>query len=43
MTINMQPTTGLKESIEQRRAARSFHSDAIPKALLEEILRLSIQ
>ncbi|HEY9706732.1 MAG TPA: nitroreductase family protein, partial [Oculatellaceae cyanobacterium] len=43
MTINMHPTTGLKESIEQRRAARSFHSDSIPKALLEEILRLSIQ
>ena len=43
MTINMHPTTGLKESIEQRRAARAFHTDAIPKALLEEVLRLSVR
>lgn len=43
MTIEMHPTTGLKESIEQRRAARAFRSDAIPEAILEEILRLGIR
>lgn len=39
----MQPTTGLKDSIEQRRAARAFHSDPIPEAILEEVLRLSMR
>jgi len=43
MTINMHPTMGLKDSIEQRRAARSFRSDPIPEATLEEILRLGIR
>ncbi len=43
MTINMRPTTGLKDSIEQRRAVRSFRSDPIPEAALQEILRLGIR
>jgi nitroreductase len=43
MTINMHPTTGLKDSIEQRRAVRSFRSDPIPEATLEEILRLGVR
>lgn len=43
MTIEMHPTVGLKESIEQRRATRSFRSDPIPEAIIEEIFRLGIQ
>lgn len=43
MSVNMQPTVGLKDSIEQRRAARSFHSDPIPEAILAEIFRLGVQ
>lgn len=43
MRIEMQPTTGLKDSIEQRRAARAFRSDPIPDAILEEVLRLSMR
>lgn len=43
MTINMHPTTGLKDSIEQRRAVRSFRSDPIPEAALQEILRLGVR
>jgi nitroreductase len=43
MTIEMHSTTGLKDSIEQRRAARAFHSDPIPDATLGEILRLGVQ
>ncbi len=43
MTIDMQPSMGLKESIEQRRAARSFRPDPLPLALLEEILRLGLR
>jgi nitroreductase len=43
MTINMRPTTGLKDSIEQRRAVRSFRSDPIPEAALQEILRLGVR
>jgi nitroreductase len=43
MTIEMQPTTGLKDSIEQRRAARAFRSDPIPEATLAEILRLGVR
>ncbi|AFZ20829.1 nitroreductase family protein [Allocoleopsis franciscana] len=43
MTINMHPSMGLKDSIEQRRAARSFRSDPIPDAALVEILRLGVR
>lgn len=43
MRIEMQPTTGLKDSIERRRAARAFRSDPIPDAILEEVLRLSMR
>jgi nitroreductase len=43
MTNEVQPTLGVKESIEQRRAARSFRSDPIPDAILEEILRLGVR
>jgi nitroreductase len=39
----MQPTVGLKDSIEQRRAARSFQSDPIPEAILAEIFRLGVR
>lgn len=43
MTIDMRPTLGLKDSIEQRRAARSFRSDPIPEVILEVIFRLGIR
>lgn len=38
MTIDLQPTTGLKDSIDQRRAARAFRSDPIPEVILERNL-----
>lgn len=43
MSINMHPSMGLKDSIEQRRAARAFRSDPIPDAALAEILRLGVR
>ncbi|HEY9884745.1 MAG TPA: nitroreductase family protein [Thermosynechococcaceae cyanobacterium] len=43
MTIDLQPTTGLKDSIEQRRAARAFLSDPIPEVILEQILQLGLR
>src|SRR6476469_2991743 len=39
----MQPSIGLKEAIEQRRAARSFKSDPIPEVIITEILRLGVR
>jgi nitroreductase len=43
MTIEMHSTVSLKDSIEQRRAARAFKSDPIPEVILEEILRLGVR
>lgn len=43
MTIELQPSIGMKESIEQRRAARAFRSEPIPQAILAEILRLGLR
>jgi nitroreductase len=43
MTVEMHSTLGLKDSIEQRRAARAFKSDPIPEAILGEILRLGVR
>ena len=43
MTVELQPSTGLKEAIEQRRAARAFLSDPIPEVILAEILRLGVR
>ncbi|MBW4581774.1 MAG: nitroreductase family protein [Tildeniella nuda ZEHNDER 1965/U140] len=43
MTIDLQPTTGLKDSIDQRRAARAFLPDPIPDVILEEILHLGLR
>ena len=43
MTIDLQPTTGLKDAIEQRRAARAFLPDPIPDVILEEILHLGLR
>lgn len=43
MTVDIQPTIGLKAAIERRRAARSFKRDPIPSALLEEIFRLGLR
>ena len=43
MTIEMHSTLGLKDSIEQRRAARAFKSDPIPEGILGEILRLGVR
>ncbi|MEP0886469.1 nitroreductase family protein [Trichocoleus sp. ST-U3] len=43
MTTEMPSTLGLKESIEQRRAARAFRSDPIPDPILREILRLGVR
>ncbi len=39
-SVELHPSVGLKEAIEQRRAARSFAPDPIPAAILEEVLRL---
>lgn len=43
MAIEIQPSLGLKDAIEQRRAAQSFHPDPIPEVLVEEILRLGLR
>ncbi|SRR5579883_867691 len=43
MDIDFQPTTGLKDSIEQRRAARAFHPDPIPEVVLAEIFHLGLR
>src|SRR5690242_4401962 len=43
MVVEMHPYIGLVEAIKQRRAARSFSSDRIPEAILQEILELGIQ
>lgn len=43
MTVDIQPSVGLKDSIEQRRAARAFRPDPIPEVILEEILRLGLR
>lgn len=43
MTVDLQPTFGLKDSIERRRAARAFRPDAIPDVILAEILRLGMR
>jgi nitroreductase len=43
MTVDLQPTFGLKDSIERRRAARAFRPDAIPDVILAEILRLGLR
>ncbi|WP_287267982.1 MULTISPECIES: nitroreductase family protein [unclassified Moorena] len=39
----LSPSMGLKEAIEQRRAARSFRPDPIPKEILTEIFRLGVR
>lgn len=41
--VDIQPSTGLVQAIEQRRATRSFRSDAIPDAILQEIFRLGVR
>jgi nitroreductase len=43
MTTEMHASMGLKESIEQRRAARAFRQDPIPDTILGEILRLGVR
>lgn len=43
MTIEMRPSIGLKEAIEQRRASRAFRSDPVPPAMLAEIFRLGVR
>ena len=42
-TVDLQPSVGLKDSIEQRRAARAFLPDPIPEALLEQVFRLGLR
>ncbi len=37
------PVLGLKESIEQRRAARAFNREPVPPETLREVLRLGTQ
>lgn len=39
-SIDLQPSFGLKDAIDHRRATRSFRPDPIPEVLLAEILRL---
>jgi nitroreductase len=43
MTTEIHASIGLKESIEQRRAARAFRQDPIPDTILGEILRLGVR
>ncbi|NET91405.1 MAG: nitroreductase family protein, partial [Kamptonema sp. SIO1D9] len=43
MPVEIRPSMGLQDAIKQRRAARAFHSNAIPDALLEEILTLGVR
>lgn len=43
MTIDLQPTFGLKDSIDRRRAARAFRPDPVPEVIFEEILRLGLR
>ena len=43
MTIELQPSTGVKEAIEHRRSARAFRNDPIPEVILAEILRLGMR
>lgn len=38
----MKPSIGVKEAVEQRRAARAFRPDVIPSVILAEILRLGL-
>lgn len=38
----MKPSIGVKEAIEQRRAARAFRPNVIPPVILAEILRLGL-
>ncbi|MGA9379641.1 MAG: nitroreductase family protein [Phormidium sp.] len=41
--MEAQPILGLKEAVEERRAARSFRPDPIPEQVLSEILRLGVR
>ena len=41
--MEAQPILGLKEAVEERRAARSFRPDPIPEEVLSEILRLGVR
>lgn len=43
MSIDLQPSIGLKDAIVQRRAARAFAPNPISIAILEEVLRLGTQ
>jgi nitroreductase len=43
MTVDIQPSLGLKDSIEQRRATRAFRPDPIPAVILREIFRLGLR
>lgn len=43
MTVDIQPSIGLKDSIEQHRAILEFRPDPIPEVLLAEILRLGLR
>ncbi|MGH1392674.1 MAG: nitroreductase family protein [Trichormus sp.] len=43
MFVEMHPYIGLIEAIKQRRAARSFKPNAIPEAILREILELAVE
>lgn len=42
MPSDFKPSVGLQPAIKQRRAARSFHPDPIPEAILEKIFSLSL-
>jgi nitroreductase len=43
MTVDIHPSTGLKEAIEQRRAARAFRPDPIPQVILENMFQLGLR
>ncbi len=42
MTVNIQPSIGLKDSIERCYPVQKFRRDAIPEVILEEIFRLGV-
>ncbi len=43
MTDSIKPSLEMTAAIEQRRAARSFRSDPIPKVIVDEIFRLGLR
>jgi len=43
MSVDIQPSVGLKDSIDYRRAVRAFRPDPIPDVIVAEIFRLGLR